>query len=24
VEHTLSPEARIIEGRLIYRGDYLL
>jgi uncharacterized protein (DUF488 family) len=23
-EHTLSPEARIIEGRLIYRGDYLL
>ena len=23
-EHALSPDARIVDGRLIYRGDYLL
>jgi uncharacterized protein (DUF488 family) len=23
-EHTLSKDARVIEGRLVYRGDYLL
>ena len=23
-EHTLSKDARIVEGRLVYRGDYLL
>jgi hypothetical protein len=23
-QHTLTKEARVVDGRLLYRGDYLL